>query len=456
LHDTEVRVVCAEGGEYVIPARAELKGTGGFSEVRVARRVPSLTTTAADPAAAAAERVAVKIIQLRPVGKMDERTVLREARIMRQASSLPHPNVLRLLDVHIAHGTAADLTRGHPLAAGADGEAGTAYLFLELCKGGELFDRLTDFGRVHEPNAVRYCAGLLAAVRHVHGRGVIHRDIKLENVLLDAADESVRLADFGLAAELAVDGNGAPINRAARLRDVVGSQSYVAPEILARRKAGYEGPPVDAWSVGVCVFTLLSGFFPLDVADGRDWRFRRLQTEQALGNTAACATIFQMYERECPFSPAARALLDGLLRIDPAARLSVDAALASEWLATATAEPPRPPAKLCVPGAGADAGACAGADDDDVDGDEIVYRSLPEPAAAEALAAGMPRPMRQAAHEASWLAAAPGQTAARAVAGGWRQHVARAPVATALAVLAAAGALALALGARRVRGAGMG
>ncbi|KAG8466694.1 hypothetical protein KFE25_008073 [Diacronema lutheri] len=411
--DEELRIPGDEGREYVIAPRAEIKGTGGFAEVRVAR----CTTTDAT--------VAVKIIKLRPVGKMDERTVLREVRIMRQASSAPHPNVIRVLDVHIARGdTRADLTRASPLGA-----AGTAYIVLELCNGGELFDRLTDFGRVPEPNACHYMRGLLQGVAHLHERGVIHRDIKLENVLL-SDDGTVKLADFGLAAELAVDASGAPINANALLRDVVGSQSYVAPEVLVRKMKGYRGAPVDAWSCGVCLFTLLSGFFPLDVADARDWRFRRLQAEQALGNLRACHVIFSMYQRDCPFSEAVQALLDGLLRVDPAQRMTVPDALRTAWL-----QP------------GDDAKDEHGAFESGAHGDGVVYRSFlgfgSFAAPAAPLAPEMLVPKRQAAHEASVL----GQAAERA---GALASLSRAGVAAAaLAVVAAVAAAALV--ARRAR-----
>lgn len=424
---TEVRIKGDEGREYIIAPRAEIKGAGGFAEVRVAR------------CAATGEAVAVKIIQLRPVGKMDERTVLREVRIQRQAGSAPHLNVLRVLDVHVARGdTPADLTRHSPL-----GPAGTAYIVLELCTGGELFDRLTDFGRVPEPNASAYLRGLLEGVRHLHSRGVIHRDIKLENVLL-MEDGTVKLVDFGLAAELAVNADGAPLNVNALLRDVVGSQSYVAPEVrsaalsrpplaaIARRallafraracsapqpaprcprppfppspqvlvrKKGYAGPPVDAWSCGVCLFTLLSGFFPLDVADARDWRFRRLQAEQALGNLKACQTIFAMYQRECPFSDAAQELLDGLLRVDPTQRLTIEGALGSAWL--------QPEGKD-------EHGAFEGG----VDGEGVVYRSVlfgSFTAPSAPLSPEMLVPKRQAAHHESVMCVEPRSRGARAL-----------------------------------------
>jgi len=368
--DQEVRIEVDNQRTYVIPPRSEVKGCGGFAEVRVARDVQRDVD------------VAVKIMQLRPVGKTDERTVLREVRIMRQASSTTHENVLRCLDVHIARGGDADVTRSSPI-----GPAGTAYVFIELCNGGELFDRLTDFGRVPEPNAAVYMRGLLAGLRHLHGRGVIHRDIKLENVLLAEDGCTVKLADFGLAAELAVDASGAPLNPNALLRDVVGSQSYVAPEVLVRKSRGYAGPPADAWSAGVCLFTMLSGFFPMDVADARDWRFRKLQAEQAQGKRNTCQLVFSMYSRECPFSDGVQKLIDGLLTIDPAARLTIDEALATPWLEAAVKE----------------SGGFVGGDGSD---DAVVYRSLDLGsfyAPVEPLAPDMPKPERQRARHASVL-----------------------------------------------------
>lgn len=376
--EKEVRIVVDGEREYLIPPKAEVKGCGGFAEVRVARDVRRGVD------------VAVKIMQLRPVGKTDERTVMREVRIMRQANSEPHVNVLRCLDVHIARADDADVTRLSPI-----GPSGTAYVFLELCDGGELFDRLTDFGRVPEPNAAVYMRGLLTGLRHLHNRGVIHRDVKLENALLSEDGCTVKLADFGLAAELAVDASGRPINPNALLRDVVGSQSYVAPEVLVRKSRGYAGPPSDAWSAGVCLFTMLSGFFPIDVADSRDWRFRKLQAEQAQGKRNTCQLVFSMYSRECPFSPAVQELMDGLLRIEPAARMTIDEALEVPWLEAAPKE----------------GGGFVGGDGSD---DAVVYRSIDLGsfyAPLEPLVPGMPKPERQRARHASVLNAGGGSRA---------------------------------------------
>ena len=99
------------------------------------------------------------------------------------------------------------------------------------------------------------------------------------------------------------------------LCEKVGSKSYRAPEILA--SCGYRAPPVDVWALGITVFSLVSGFFPLDEAKQSDWRFARMALEQARG-VGPCESIYAMYGRQCPLSVELKELIDAMLAIDPA------------------------------------------------------------------------------------------------------------------------------------------
>mmetsp|Transcript_2392 Transcript_2392/g.6987 ORF Transcript_2392/g.6987 Transcript_2392/m.6987 type:complete len:651 (-) Transcript_2392:273-2225(-) len=332
-------------------------GTGSFGEVREATH--RLTE----------ESVAIKKIDKLKAGTQRLRT--RIAMEIRLHQRLRHANVVHVFEV-------------------IEG-ARNVYVVMELCAT-TLLAHLKEKKQLSEAEARPLFAQLLSALAYCHRHNIVHRDIKLENVLL-SADGVVKVADFGLAAELAVDDAGAPINMNAILRDVVGSQSYVAPEVLRRNGKGYMGPPADAWSCGVCLFTLLSGFFPLDVADSRDWRFRRLAAEQAQGRFTTCKSIFSMYQRPCPFSQEVQDVLDGLLRVDPQQRMTIDGALQAPFICT------RPEEYLEV-----DADGDADADADGA----VVYRThfMPEPTPlAQPLASSMPVPMRQRAHKSSALAA---------------------------------------------------
>ena len=202
------------------------------------------------------------------------------------------------------------------------------WLFLEMATGGELFDRLIDSGQLSERAAWPFAHAIAGAIAFCHSKGVMHRDVKLENVMLCADDpHAVRLIDFGLAHQMKLDDEGAIVDET--LKDTAGTQAYRAPEIS--NDVGYSPLKVDVWAFGIVLFSLVSGFFPLQEAKPEDWRFKRLAGDQK-GKVGACDSIYKTYKRECPFSPPLRALLDGMLTIDYEARLSVQALLEHPWL----------------------------------------------------------------------------------------------------------------------------
>lgn len=139
-----------------------------------------------------------------------------------------------------------------------DGEAWT-HTVMDLCTGPDLLDwlRLRRGAPVPEPDAARVVAQLAEALAGCHRAGIVHRDVKPDNVLLDIdpageAPPRVRLADFGSAAWLGA-GDGAARGTAEGL---VGTPHYVAPEVVA---GGEYGAKADVWSVGVVMYALLSG-----------------------------------------------------------------------------------------------------------------------------------------------------------------------------------------------------
>jgi serine/threonine protein kinase len=129
---------------------------------------------------------------------------------------------------------------------------------MDLCTGPDLLDwvRLRRGAPVPEPDAARVVAQLVEALAGCHRRGVVHRDVKPDNVLLDLdpageAPPRVRLADFGSAAWL-----GGEDSARGRAEGLVGTPHYVAPEVVA---GGEYGEKVDVWSAGVVMYALLSG-----------------------------------------------------------------------------------------------------------------------------------------------------------------------------------------------------
>lgn len=110
--------------------------------------------------------------------------------------------------------------------------------------------------RLGEQEACRIFKQVLAGVEYCHAHGIVHRDIKLENLLLDR-ERNLKIIDFGLSAIL-VPGK--------RLKVHCGSPSYAAPEIIARKV--YDGPPVDIWSCGVVLFATVAGYLPFHASGG--------------------------------------------------------------------------------------------------------------------------------------------------------------------------------------------
>lgn len=140
------------------------------------------------------------------------------------------------------------------------------YLVLDYCPGGELFFHLSRFRRFPERVARFYAAELLLALGHLHKRGIIYRDLKPENVLLDA-DGHVKLGDFGLAK--------AGIKHACEgASSMCGTPEYMAPEVLAQQGHGF---CVDYWGLGMLVYEMMTGLPPWYTTD-RAKLFRRLRS----------------------------------------------------------------------------------------------------------------------------------------------------------------------------------
>ncbi|KAK6131630.1 hypothetical protein DH2020_034644 [Rehmannia glutinosa] len=161
--------------------------------------------------------------------KEDVDDVRREIEIMHHLSG--HPNVISI--------------------EGAYEDAVAVHVVMELCRGGELFDRIVKRGRYSEKKAAKLTRKIVGVVENCHSLGVMHRDLKPENFLFvdEEEDSDIKTIDFGLSVFF---------KPGEIFTDVVGSPYYVAPEVLCK---GY-GPEADLWSAGVIVYILLCGVPP--------------------------------------------------------------------------------------------------------------------------------------------------------------------------------------------------
>jgi len=226
---------------------------------------------------------------------------------------LTHPNIVSVKAHSIGQGKHAHLY----------------FIFMELAGGGELFDQVIDRGAnaMPEPVARGFFCQMLDGVAYCHLAAVAHRDLKLENVLLNEAGQ-LKLIDFGLSHVYPRLADGS-VDRSKPLRDVCGSKSYAAPEVLASR--GYDGFAADMWSLGVCLFAMLSGFFPLDEASNNDWRYPKLLEAQR-SKRSTTVTVYGWYKRSPKhLSPEIVHMLDGLLCIDPQQRLTMEQTREHAW-----------------------------------------------------------------------------------------------------------------------------
>jgi calcium/calmodulin-dependent protein kinase I len=156
-------------------------------------------------------------------------------------SEVDHSNILKLICTYVT-----------PLKV---------FIVTELAAGGELLERIVEQGKFSEKDARSVIRQVLKGVEYLHMRKVVHRDLKLENILLsDQTPQAiVKIADFGLARFFADN---------SELRTVCGSPLYVAPEILdIGMSSETYTPAVDMWSVGVILFILLSGNSPFENED---------------------------------------------------------------------------------------------------------------------------------------------------------------------------------------------
>lgn len=221
----------------------------------------------------------------------DPERVMNEARIMK---SLEHPCVIKMYDI-------------------VD-KPDSLIMILELMKGGDLLSRIISKRRLSERISKLFFYQMCHAVKYLHDRGITHRDLKPDNVLLETNDEEtlIKVSDFGLSKFVQDD---------TVMKTICGTPLYVAPEVLLTGGKGSYTKKVDVWSLGVVLFTCLSGTLPFSDDYGSpaaeqikkgEFRFRHSSWEKV--------------------SKTAKSLIQEMLTVDAQERPSINYVLKHRWL----------------------------------------------------------------------------------------------------------------------------
>ncbi|CAL0301163.1 unnamed protein product [Lupinus luteus] len=228
------------------------------------------------------------ILKRKLVSKADKEDIKREIQIMQHLSG--QPNIVEF--------------------KGAYEDRYSVHLVMELCAGGELFDRIIAQGHYSERAAASMCRAIVNVVHICHFMGVLHRDLKPENFLLSSTDEDATLkaTDFGLSVF---------IEEGKVYRDMVGSAYYVPPEVL-RRSYGKE---IDVWSAGIILYILLSGVPPF-------WA----ETEKGIFNAILEGELDFESQPWPSISNSAKDLVRKMLTQDPKKRITSAEVLEHPWI----------------------------------------------------------------------------------------------------------------------------
>jgi calcium/calmodulin-dependent protein kinase I len=260
---------------------------------------------------------AVKIVKREGLSAEDEQSLLSEVAIMEK---LHHPNIIRIKEFF-------DCPRH-------------MYIVMELLNGEQLYQRVVQKGRYTEPEARIAFRQIISAISHLHGLGIVHRDIKLENIMsvnshafqthppfptfpssplsfplhrycTPTEGSPLKITDFGFAQQL---------KPSELLHNACGTPMYIAPDMLRRDHSGY-GKEVDLWSAGVVLFIMISGYPPFFHED----QVKLLSAIQS-GEYEFPATHWDGVTALC------KDLIEKLLVVDPSSRLSSSQTEFHPWM----------------------------------------------------------------------------------------------------------------------------
>eukprot|EP01062_Namystynia_karyoxenos_P067295 TRINITY_DN61200_c0_g1_i1.p1 TRINITY_DN61200_c0_g1~~TRINITY_DN61200_c0_g1_i1.p1 ORF type:complete len:501 (+),score=172.56 TRINITY_DN61200_c0_g1_i1:81-1505(+) len=254
---------------------------------------------------ATGDKYAAKIMSKAKLGEKNTAQAQREVKLQ---SELHHPGVTAVRE--------------------SFEDAESIIVILELVTGGELFRRLTELQHYSERTACEIMHNLMRILDYIHGQGVVHRDLKPDNMLLTESQtgkqetSNIKLADFGFACHY----------RGVQMTQACGTPYYIAPELLNtavfRRQPHYEPPACDMWSAGVIAYLLLAGYPPFRVAAHDQNAKQKLFRQIVEGNV-----VFDKGQAWDQISDNGKDLVRRLLEVDPATRITAAEALEHPWFA---------------------------------------------------------------------------------------------------------------------------
>ncbi|RHY55200.1 hypothetical protein DYB34_001615 [Aphanomyces astaci] len=263
-----------------------LLGRGGVGEVRLG--VHQLTN----------EKVALKFILKNEMGSLGD--VERTTTEIQCLTALNHPSIIKLIRVF--------------------NEPNHVVLVFELLEGfaGDLFHHLAQLppGGVSEEEGALVFSQILAGVGYAHNQHICHRDLKLENILLQSKNDlnSVKIADFGLSDFY---------RPGAMAKTTCGSISYLPPEVF--RGTSNAGPPLDVWSLGVILFAIVCGRLPFE---GSDLKGSNRPRENVIRNRIMRA----QYKLDDHLSADVADLIQRMLKLDPIERATIPDIFSHPWI----------------------------------------------------------------------------------------------------------------------------
>lgn len=257
-------------------------GTGSFGKVFKVFHIPS------------GQNRAMKVVKKEATKHQDDKRdnkkeFLKEIEVL---TLLDHPNILKVLEYFL--------------------DDNNYYVVTELVNGGELFDHIQKIKHFSEEKACTVMIQILSAIRYLHSQGIVHRDLKLENILVDTSNDkddlNIKIIDFGAS-------NFYKKNLNLSLK--IGTPYYIAPEVL-EKSYNYK---CDLWSCGVIMYILLSGSPPFDGRTDQE-----IMAKVKIGKYDFEKKIFELVSNE------AKSLISQLLVLDPQKRITADIALNHAWI----------------------------------------------------------------------------------------------------------------------------